>query len=129
MPDKKTENVESLPSLTDDQIVTERKVARRSFLASSGAVLAGAAGLVAGLRAATARTVSQDDPKPRPDDPPPPPPPDQPRPEDNERRRDDPDKPRRDDPDKPRPEDRERRRDDPDKPRPSDPKPPDAARR
>jgi hypothetical protein len=121
MPDKKTENVESLPSLTDDQIVTERKVARRSFLASSGAVLAGAAGLVAGLRAATARTVSQDDPKPRPDDPPPPPPPDQPRPEDKERRRDD--------PDKPRPEDKERRRDDPDKPRPADPKPPDAARR
>ena len=92
MPDKKTENVESLPSLTDDQIVTERKVARRSFVATSGALLAGAAGLLAGLRAATARTVSQDDPKPRPDDPP--------RPEDPDRRPADPDKPRPEDPDR-----------------------------
>ena len=120
MPDKKTEDVESLRSLTDEQIVTERRVARRSFLTSSGAVLTGAAGLVAGLRAAAARTVSHDDPKPRPDDPPPPPP-------DPDKRPEDPDK-RSGDPDKPRPDDKERRRDDPDKPRPEDPKPPNAAK-
>jgi hypothetical protein len=116
-------NHETLQTVTDDEIVTERVLPRRSFLRSTGAVLAGAAGLVAGVRAAGAANSGRDDPKPAP-------PPDAPPP--------DPDK-KREDPDK-RERDREKRREDPDKPgdrkrpadpdkRPADPdKPPDQAR-
>ncbi len=94
---------ESLDSVTDDQIVTERKLPRRSFLTAGGVVLTGAAGLVAGLRKASAKTASPDDPK-KPDDP--------------DKRTDDPDK-RPADPDK-RPADPDKRPADPDK-RPADP--------
>lgn len=99
---KSTES-ESLQTVTDDQIVTERKLPRRSFLSTTGAVLAGAAGIVAGVRAATIRNASQDDPK---------------KPEDPDKRPADPDK-RPADPDK-RPADPDRRPADPDK-RPADP--------
>jgi hypothetical protein len=108
---------EDQQTLRDDEIVTEPRVARRSFLRRTGAVLGGAAAVLAGVRAATAKNSGRDDPKPAPPpDPPPPPPPDR-------ERREDPDKPRREDPDKPRPEDREKKR-------PADPdKPPDQAKR
>ena len=112
--------MEPVQSLTDEEIVTERKVARRSFLASSGAVLAGAAGLVAGLEAATARTVSQDDPKPKPADPPPDQPPPDRAPDEEERRRRERERERE--------KERERRQGDPDKPPPPDAKPPDPHR-
>src|SRR6516165_9176707 len=54
MADRKQEgrNQESPATLTDDQIVTERKVPRRSFLTATGTLLAGAAALVTGVRAA-----------------------------------------------------------------------------
>lgn len=46
-------NQEAPRTLTDEQIVTERKLPRRSFLAATGAVLVGgAAALVSGMRAA-----------------------------------------------------------------------------
>ena len=51
-------------SLSDDQIVTERVLPRRSFLSKSGLLLAGAAGIVSGARA----MAQQDDPSKRPDD-------------------------------------------------------------
>lgn len=38
-------------SLTDEQIVTERKLGRRSFLAATGALLLGAAALASGVAA------------------------------------------------------------------------------
>lgn len=94
---------EPLTTLTDDEIVTERKLARRSFLSRTGAVLAGAAGIVAGLRAATVKNASPDDPK---------------KPEDPDKRPADPDK-RPADPDK-RPADPDSRPADPDR-RPADP--------
>jgi hypothetical protein len=43
---------ESPRTLSDDQIVTERKVPRRSFLTATGTHLAGAAALVSGVRGA-----------------------------------------------------------------------------
>ncbi|MBV9761360.1 MAG: hypothetical protein JO340_12410 [Acidobacteriaceae bacterium] len=104
-------------AIADDEIVTERRLARRSFLASSGVFLTGAAGIVSGLRATTLRNPNQDDPK-KPDDP-------DKRPDDPDKRPADPDK-RPADPDKKpedrekRPEDRERKAADPDK-RPPDP--------
>ena len=51
MADKETIHQEPLQTLADDQIVTERKLPRRSFLATSGAFLAGAAAIVSGVRA------------------------------------------------------------------------------
>ena len=42
---------ESSRTVTDDQIVTERKSPRRSFLTATGAVLAAAAAIVSGARA------------------------------------------------------------------------------
>ncbi len=68
MADKDTEltNLESLRTVTDDQIVTERRLPRRSFLNRTGALLAGAAGIVSGLRAST---LQQDDPDKKPADP------------------------------------------------------------
>jgi hypothetical protein len=46
----KVDNQQSLPTLTDEQIVTERKSPRRSFLAATGAALlvGGAVALVSG---------------------------------------------------------------------------------
>lgn len=42
---------ESSQTLTDEQIVTERKMPRRSFLAGAGALLVGAAALASSVRA------------------------------------------------------------------------------
>ena len=48
-------NSKSSRSLTDDQIVTEKKLPRRSFLSTSGLFLAGgAAAIVSGVRAKAA---------------------------------------------------------------------------
>ena len=115
--------LEPFETLTDDQIVTEKRVARRSFLSRTGALLTGAAGIVAAARASTSGNSRYDDPK-RPDDPDKRPADQDKRPEDRDRkadpdkRREDPDK-RREDPDKRR-EDPDKRREDPDK-RPADP--------
>ena len=49
---RKVVNQESPGTLTDDQIVTERKLPRRSFLSAAGTLLAGGAvAIVAGGRA------------------------------------------------------------------------------
>jgi hypothetical protein len=54
---KETVSQESPQTLTDDQIVTERKLARRSFLRTAGVILAGGAvAIVAGRRAAAQDT-------------------------------------------------------------------------
>lgn len=45
-------NLGSPQTVTDDQIVTERRLPRRSFLSATGAVLTGAVAIVSGLRAA-----------------------------------------------------------------------------
>lgn len=50
MTDKEREDLGLVP-LADDQIVTERKIGRRSFLGATGALLIGAAALVSGVRA------------------------------------------------------------------------------
>ncbi len=62
-------NSESLRTVTDDQIVTERKVQRRSFLSTTGALLAGAAGVVSGVRASAFQDSPQSDPDKKPADP------------------------------------------------------------
>ncbi|MGH9404276.1 MAG: hypothetical protein ACRD3D_00400 [Terriglobia bacterium] len=49
--DSQLKNPKQPQTLTDDQIVTERKLPRRSFLATGGVFLAGAAALVSGARA------------------------------------------------------------------------------
>ncbi len=90
-----TPDSESPRTLTDDEIVTERKVRRRSFLSTTGAVLIGAAGIVSGASASGLHN-PQDDPNKRPADP--------------DKRPADPDK-RVDDPHK-RPEDRRKKEDD-----------------
>jgi hypothetical protein len=57
MDDKNREETNLQPSrtLTDDQIVTEKKVPRRSFLSTSGIFLAGgAAAIVSGVRSKAA---------------------------------------------------------------------------
>jgi hypothetical protein len=46
----KGENLDSPNTMTDDQIVTERKLSRRSFLATTGILLGGATAIVAGAR-------------------------------------------------------------------------------
>ena len=74
---------------SDDEIMTERKLARRSFLGSGGALLMAVGGI------STTYAAQQDDPNKRPDD--------KPRPEDKPRPDD---KPRAED--KARPEDREK---------------------
>jgi hypothetical protein len=118
-------NNQSLQTLRDDQIVTEKAVPRRSFLTATGAILVGgAAALVFGR---TAIAQSQDPDKPRNPDPDKPQDPNKPQ---------DPDKPRAQDPDKPRPQDPDQqdktrsqdpdqqdktKSQDPDKPKPSDP--------
>lgn len=49
--DPKVVRPESSHTLTDEQIVTERKMPRRSFLTAAGALLVGAAALASGVRA------------------------------------------------------------------------------
>lgn len=56
---------ESVRSISDEDIVTERKLPRRSFLRTSGALLASGAGVVATAGMARA----QDDPDKKPEDP------------------------------------------------------------
>lgn len=65
MADKDPEVVNQEPSgtVTDDQIVTERKMPRRSFLAATGAFLAGAAVIASSVRAAAQETTSDPDKK------------------------------------------------------------------
>jgi len=116
---KQAADLESRRSISDDEIVTERKLVRRSFLSKTGAVLAGAAGVVVGARA-WARNSAQDpdkrpaDPDKRPEDP-------DKRPED---RKPEDRKPEDRKPEDRKPEDRDKRPADPDK-RPADPdKPP-----
>jgi hypothetical protein len=48
-------------TVTDEQIVTERKHPRRSFLTATGALLAGAAAIVSGARAATQDKKKEDE--------------------------------------------------------------------
>jgi hypothetical protein len=64
MIEKNPEEVDqdSSRTLTDDQIVTERKTPRRSFLAVAGTFVAGAAAIVAGTRARNLFASPQDDP-------------------------------------------------------------------
>ncbi|MGH9404106.1 MAG: hypothetical protein ACRD2P_18640 [Terriglobia bacterium] len=50
--DPKLVNQEPSKTLADEQIVTERKLPRRSFLTAAGAFLAGAAVIVSGVKAA-----------------------------------------------------------------------------
>ena len=57
---------DSLRTLTDEEVVTERRVPRRSFLSASGALVAGAIGVVLGERASAQST----DTKSKPNDPP-----------------------------------------------------------
>lgn len=45
------EKKKSPQTLTDDQVVTDRKMPRRSFLAATGALLLGAAAVATGTRA------------------------------------------------------------------------------
>jgi hypothetical protein len=114
--DPKDLNKQSPQTLTDEQIVTEKTIPRRSFLAATGAALVGGAAALVLRNTAGAQT--QDPDKPRNPDPDKPQDPDKPR-------RNDPDKPRRGDPDKPRPQDPDKPRD-PDKPKePDKPKDPD----
>jgi hypothetical protein len=49
--DPKAIGPESSQTLTDEQIATERKMPRRSFLTAAGALLVGAAALASGVRA------------------------------------------------------------------------------
>ncbi|MGH9781836.1 MAG: hypothetical protein ACRD33_08440 [Candidatus Acidiferrales bacterium] len=49
--DPKVVKQESSQTLTDEQIITERKMPRRSFLTAAGALLVGAAALASGVRA------------------------------------------------------------------------------
>ncbi|HEV2425259.1 MAG TPA: hypothetical protein VGZ29_10570 [Terriglobia bacterium] len=135
MGDHKQETV-SQGTLTNGEILTERKVRRRAFLSTTGVLLAGgAATVVAGVRATAQDVTPQGDPnRQQPADPNQQPPADPPRQSDPDRptdqrqgdakptdkRRSDPDKTgdrKRGDPDK-------TKQTDPDKPRPQDPSPP-----
>lgn len=117
------ENPERSRTLTDDEIVTERKLPRRSFLAATGTLLAGgAAVLVAGKKGlASSRTPQSQDPDKKQSDP------DQNRASDGDkdkgadssrRRQSDPDK--KTDPDRKSDPDR-KKKGDPDKKKTSDP--------
>jgi hypothetical protein len=126
MADKNAEvpDLESLRTVTDDEIVTERKLPRRSFLSRTGAVLAGAAGIVSGVRAAAPHSPQQDDPDKKPADP-------DKKPADPNKRTDDPhkradDTHKREDDTHKREDDTRKKADDPDK-KPADPdkRPPD----
>jgi hypothetical protein len=114
MSDGKTEGPdrEPLQTLADDQIVTERRLPRRSFLSTTGALLAGATGIVSGLRASGVRHSAQDDPDKKPPDP-------DKKPADPDKKPADPDK-KPADPDKRKPGDPDKKPADPDK-KPADP--------
>ncbi|MGA8029046.1 MAG: hypothetical protein WB992_18055 [Bryobacteraceae bacterium] len=118
-------DLESLQTITDDEIVTERKVPRRSFLSTTGALLAGAAAVVSGVRASTLRSSPQNDPDKKPADPDKKPADPDKRPADPDKRPADPDK-RPADPDK-KPADPDKKPADPDK-KPADPDKPRAGR-
>lgn len=113
-------------ALTDDEIVTERKLPRRSFLGATGALLTGATGMVLGKTASELHSAEQNDPDKRPVDP-------DKKPEDPNRKEDDPhrkpeDRRKKDDDDHKRRDDPDKRPADPDR-RPADPnKPPDPHR-
>ena len=89
--DKNEVRPDAIRTISDDEIMTERKLARRSFLGSGGALLMAVGGI------STTYAAQQDDPNKRPDD--------KPRPEDKPRPDD---KPRAED--KAKPEDREKPR-------------------
>lgn len=57
---KESEGMAEKMNLTDDQIVTERKLGRRSFLAATGALLLGAAALASGVSAQDAPAKAAD---------------------------------------------------------------------
>ena len=97
-------NEKRFETLTDDDIVTERKLPRRSFLNSSGALLAGIVGMVSGARS----SAQEADPNKRPEDQPKP---DDKRKPDDRRKADD----KRKTEDRPKPDDK-RKPEDPDKP-------------
>jgi len=62
-------NQESPRTLTDEEMVTERRVARRSFLSAAGTLLAGGAlAIVSGRRAAAQGTDADAKPKKKDDD-------------------------------------------------------------
>lgn len=111
MSDRNTEDLEPIRTITEDQIVTEQKLRRRSFLSRTGALVAGAAGLVSGLRASSPHRAQQDDPDKKPADP-------DKKPADPDKRPADPDK-KPADPDK-KPADPDKKPADPDK-KPTDP--------
>lgn len=104
-------DLEPLRTVTDDEIVTERRLPRRSFLSASGALLAGATGIVSSLRASGLGHPAQDDPDKKPADP-------DKRPDDAHKKPSDPDK-KPADPDR-RPADPDKKPADPDK-KPADP--------
>ncbi|HEX5411129.1 MAG TPA: hypothetical protein VFZ27_04640 [Terriglobia bacterium] len=110
---------DSVRTLNDDQMVTERKVPRRSFLAMAGTLMAGATAIVAGGRAATLAAFPQDQTNP-----------DQQKPADPDSQKPaDPDQQKPADPDSQKPADPDQQKPaDPDQRKPSDPdqeKPPD----
>jgi outer membrane biosynthesis protein TonB len=113
MTDRKTEkpDLEPLRTVTDDEIVTERRLPRRSFLSTSGVLLAGATGIVSGVRASGLPHSAQEDPHKKPADP-------DKKPADPDKRPADPDK-KPADPDK-KPADPDKKSADPDK-KPDDP--------
>jgi outer membrane biosynthesis protein TonB len=114
-------DLEPLHTVTDDEMVTERRLARRSFLSSTGVLLAGATGIVSGLQASGLPHLAQDDPDKKPADP-------DKKPADPDKKPADPDK-KPADPDK-KPADPDKKPTDPDK-KPADPdkKPDDPHRR
>lgn len=118
MSDGKTEGLDPLRTVTDDQIVTERTLPRRSFLSRTGALLAGATGIVSGIRASGLGYSAQDDPDKKPADPDKRPDDAHKKPADTDKKPADPDK-RPADPDK-RPADPDKKPADPDK-KPADP--------
>jgi hypothetical protein len=61
-PDKNTDPLTQPRSLEDNEIVTERKLSRRSFVASAGALLAGGAVAIVAERRAQALQVTPNDP-------------------------------------------------------------------
>src|SRR5438067_2477769 len=99
----------SRETLTNEEIVTERRLRRRAFLSATGVFVAGgAASVVAGARTLAQQVIQNDQPKQDPDKPrhtdqpkpsDQPPPTDQPRPSDQPPPAD-PDQPREGDPDK-----------------------------
>ena len=110
---------DSTRTLNDDQIVTERKVPRRSFLATAGTLMAGATAIVAGARATSLVAFPQDQTTP-----------DQQKPADPDSQKPaDPDSQKPADPDSQKPADPDSQKPaDPDSQKPADPdqqKPPD----